>query len=258
MQRIERSEGRSSASEDRLRDLLLRGLAGEAPAYHAFLQELSAHLRAFLRKRLVRLPDEVEDLLQESLLAVHNQRHTYDADQPLTAWVYAIAKYKLVDLLRRRANRDLLTDPLDEEIDVFSSADADADAAEARLAWVPGALAAPVLAMWILAIVVLTSADPATRAGLFFGDTWAACPLLVALLSAPVFVAVVWAMKGLAPTRLRFAGAAAGLLSGTVGALVYSLQCPELAAPFLGFWYLLGMLIPTVVGALLGDRLLRW
>ena len=130
MQRIERSEGRSSASEDRLRDLLLRGLAGEAPAYHAFLQELSAHLRAFLRKRLVRLPDEVEDLLQESLLAVHNQRHTYDADQPLTAWVYAIAKYKLVDLLRRRANRDLLTDPLDEEIDVFSSADA--DAAEAR------------------------------------------------------------------------------------------------------------------------------
>lgn len=128
----------------------------------------------------------------------------------------------------------------------------------ARLAWVPGALAAPVLAMWILAIVVLTSADPATRAGLFFGDTWAACPLLVALLSAPVFVAVVWAMKGLAPTRLRFAGAAAGLLSGTVGALVYSLQCPELAAPFLGFWYLLGMLIPTVVGALLGDRLLRW
>lgn len=132
MQRIERSEGRSSASEDRLRDLLLRGLAGEAPAYHAFLQELSAHLRAFLRKRLVRLPDEVEDLLQESLLAVHNQRHTYDADQPLTAWVYAIAKYKLVDLLRRRANRDLLTDPLDEEIDVFSSADADADAAEAR------------------------------------------------------------------------------------------------------------------------------
>ena len=134
MQRIERSEGRSSASEDRLRDLLLRGLAGEAPAYHAFLQELSAHLRAFLRKRLVHLPDEVEDLLQESLLAVHNQRHTYDADQPLTAWVYAIAKYKLVDLLRRRANRDLLTDPLDEEIDVFSSADADADAdaAEAR------------------------------------------------------------------------------------------------------------------------------
>lgn len=119
-----------SASEERLRDLLVRGLAGDASAYHAFLQELSAHLRAFLRKRLVRLPDEVEDLVQESLLAIHNQRHTYDAGQPLTAWVHAIAKYKLVDLLRRRAGRDMLTDPLDDEFDVLTSADA--EAAEAR------------------------------------------------------------------------------------------------------------------------------
>ena len=119
-----------TASEERLRDLLVRGLAGDAPAYHAFLKDLSAHLRAFLRKRLVRLPDEVEDLVQESILAVHNQRHTYDTGQPLTAWVHAIAKYKLVDLLRRRASRDLLTDPLDDALDVLSSADA--DAAEAR------------------------------------------------------------------------------------------------------------------------------
>jgi len=119
-------EGRLNAGEDRLKDLLVRGLAGDAPAYRAFLQELSAHLRAFLRKRLARLPDEVEDLVQESLLAVHNQRHTYDAGQPLTAWGHAIAKYKLVDLLRRRESRDLLTDPLDDELDVLSSADADA------------------------------------------------------------------------------------------------------------------------------------
>jgi RNA polymerase sigma-70 factor (ECF subfamily) len=123
-------EGRLNAGEERLRGLLLGGLAGDAPAYRAFLQELSTHLRAFLRKRLVSLPDEVEDLLQESLLAVHNQRHTYDAGQPLTAWVHAIAKYKLVDLLRRRAGRDLLNDPLDEGLDLFSSADT--DATEAR------------------------------------------------------------------------------------------------------------------------------
>ena len=129
MQRMGR-EGRLNASEDRLKGLLLRGLAGDAPAYHVFLRELSTHLRAFLRKRLDRLPDEVEDLLQESLLAVHNQRHTYDAGQPLTAWVHAIAKYKLIDLLRRRSGRELLNDPLDDETDVFSSADA--EAAEAR------------------------------------------------------------------------------------------------------------------------------
>jgi RNA polymerase sigma-70 factor (ECF subfamily) len=122
--------GRLNASEERLRQLMIRGLGGDAPAYHAFLQELSAHLRAFLRKRLAGLPDDVEDLVQESLLAVHNQRHTYDAGQPLTAWVHAIAKYKLVDLLRRREKRDLLTDPLDDENDLLSSTDN--DAAEAR------------------------------------------------------------------------------------------------------------------------------
>ena len=127
-----------------------------------------------------------------------------------------------------------------------------------RLDRVPGALAAPVLALWILAAVTLAGADPGARAILFFGDTWTSCPFLVAMLSAPVFVGVLWAMKGLAPTRLSLSGAAAGLLSGAVGALVYSLHCPELAAPFLGFWYLLGMLIPTAAGALLGPRLLRW
>ena len=93
---------------------------------------------------------------------------------------------------------------------------------------------------------------------LLWGDTWASCPLLIAMLSIPVFIAVLWAMRGLAPTRLRLAGAVAGLLSGTAGALVYCLHCPELAAPFVGFWYLLGMLIPTLVGALLGSRILRW
>ena len=119
-----------SAGEDRLRDLLIRGLAGDTSAYHTFLRELSAHLRAFLRGRLARLPDEVEDLVQETLLAVHNQRHTYDAGQPLTAWVHAIARYKLIDLLRRRGGRDVLNDPLDDELAVFASSDT--EAADAR------------------------------------------------------------------------------------------------------------------------------
>lgn len=119
-----------SAIEIRLRDLLIRGLAGDSVSYHAFLKELSAHLRAFLKGRLSRLPDEVEDLVQETLLAVHNHRHTYDAAQPLTAWVHAIARYKLVDLLRRRAGRDVLNDPLDDELAVF--AHSDTEAADAR------------------------------------------------------------------------------------------------------------------------------
>lgn len=126
------------------------------------------------------------------------------------------------------------------------------------LGQVPLALAIPVVLMWAAAIAVLVSAAPDQRAEAFFGQTWAVCPLLVAMLSTPVFVGVVWAMRGLAPTRLRLAGAAAGFLSGAVGALVYCLHCPELAPPFVGFWYLLGILIPTGVGALLGERLLRW
>ena len=129
MERIYKEDG-LRAKEARLKDLLVRGLAGNSEAYRVFLKELSAHLRAFLRKRLIRLPDEVEDLVQEALLAVHNQRHTYDAGQPLSAWAQAIAKYKLVDLLRRRAAYELMTDPLDDEMEIFSTADT--EAAEAR------------------------------------------------------------------------------------------------------------------------------
>jgi len=106
--------------ETQLRDLLVRGLSGDAAAYHAFLKDLGTHLRGFLRVRLQRLPHDVEDLLQETLLAVHNQRHTYDPQQPLTAWVHAIARYKMVDLFRRREGRELLNETLDEESAVFA------------------------------------------------------------------------------------------------------------------------------------------
>ena len=117
--------------ETRLRESLARGLDGDAAAYHGFLKALAAHLRGFFRRRMAGLPDDVEDLVQETLLAVHNQRHTYDPGQPLTAWVHAIAKYKLVDLLRRRrASGAALTEPLEEAHELLSSVDD--DAAEAR------------------------------------------------------------------------------------------------------------------------------
>jgi RNA polymerase sigma-70 factor (ECF subfamily) len=116
--------------EERLRSLVLPSLAGDAVAYRMFLEELTAHLRSYLRRRLGGLPDEVEDLLQELLLAVHNKRHTYDPKQPLTPWVQAIARYKLVDLLRRRSRGDVLTDLLDEDDQVFATTAN--DAAEAQ------------------------------------------------------------------------------------------------------------------------------
>ncbi len=122
-----------NSNEEQLRELLVRGLSGDARAYQSFLDKLGAHLRAFFRRRLTRLPDEVEDLVQETLLAVHNQRHTYDADQPLTAWVHAIARFKLVDLFRRRGRQEALNDPLDEASELVGAVDMQADEAKLDL-----------------------------------------------------------------------------------------------------------------------------
>lgn len=120
------------------------------------------------------------------------------------------------------------------------------------------AILVPLLAMWSIAAFVLLEAESAQRSRQFFGDTWKTCPFLIAMLSAPTFVGVMWAMKGLAPTRPRIAGFVAGLLAGATAALVYSLHCPELQAPFVGFWYTLGILVPAALGALIGPWQLRW
>lgn len=122
----------------------------------------------------------------------------------------------------------------------------------------PLALAAPVLVVWLAAAAILLQAAPEQRLPLLLGSTWKVCPPLIAVLSIPSFGALMWAMRGLAPTRLRAAGAMAGLLSGALAALVYCLHCPELEPSFVGVWYLAGMMIPTIAGALLGPRLLRW
>ena len=128
-------EGSVQATEQQLRELFGRGLGGDPAAYHEFLTRLGAHLRAWFRKRLTHLPDDVEDLVQETLLAVHNQRHTYDMDRPLTAWVHAIARYKFVDFFRRRAaNRGALTDPLGDEHELFAAVDGRAGEARRDLA----------------------------------------------------------------------------------------------------------------------------
>lgn len=127
-----------------------------------------------------------------------------------------------------------------------------------RVGGATAAIAAPVLAMWLLAAVALAVAAPGARAALLLGDTWGACLVSIPVLSLPVLAGTLWAMKGLAPTRPALAGAASGLLAGAVGALAYSLHCPEMAAPFLGAWYLLGMLVPAAAGAIAGRWLLRW
>lgn len=113
-----------------MQELLIRGLDGDSRAYGEFLSGLSGHLRAYLIRRLSGLPSDVEDLVQETLLAVHTKRHTYDRSYPMVVWVHAIAKYKLVDFLRARGIREALDDPLDQVDELFS--ETATEAVEAR------------------------------------------------------------------------------------------------------------------------------
>lgn len=120
------------------------------------------------------------------------------------------------------------------------------------------AIAMPVALIWSLAAFVLVQAPEGSRLALLLGHTWRVCPPLIAALSVPAFVAMFWAMRGMAPVRLRLAGAVAGLAAGASAVIAYCLHCPEMAPPFWALWYLSGMLIPAAVGSLLGPRFLRW
>src|SRR5690349_16606847 len=90
--------------EPELHSLMIAGLRGEASAHRTLLEKLSGLLRGYYKGRLDRIgqgPVEAEDLVQEALIAIHTRRHTFDPSQPLTPWVYAIARYKFLDYLRR-------------------------------------------------------------------------------------------------------------------------------------------------------------
>jgi RNA polymerase sigma-70 factor (ECF subfamily) len=99
--------------ETDLKPLWLRSLAGDEAAYRAALSRIATRLRSYLARRMRGVPDDMEDLVQETLLALHLQRGTYDPTLPVSAWVLAIAQHKLVDLWRRRGRRDALHEPLD-------------------------------------------------------------------------------------------------------------------------------------------------
>jgi RNA polymerase sigma-70 factor, ECF subfamily len=119
-------------TETELRALMLRGNTGDNAAYHQFLKITGDLLRVFFRKRLLKMPDHVEDLVQEALLGIHNQRHTYDPSQLVTAWVYAIGRYKLVDMWRRHGIRDALNDSFDESLHDVATDDGGGGADDAR------------------------------------------------------------------------------------------------------------------------------
>jgi RNA polymerase sigma-70 factor, ECF subfamily len=100
--------------DQRLAAYFLNGLAGDAASYREFLLMLEAMLRSYFRKRLTERAADVDDLVQEALLAVHRRRHTYERLVPVTVWIHAIARHKFIDLLRADAGRAALFEPLDD------------------------------------------------------------------------------------------------------------------------------------------------
>jgi RNA polymerase sigma factor, sigma-70 family len=100
--------------ESALRPLWLQAAAGDEVAYRDALACIAEHLRRQLRRHMQAIPDELEDLVQECLLAVHLHRGSCDPSLPVSAWVRAIARYKLVDFLRRRGRREALHNPIED------------------------------------------------------------------------------------------------------------------------------------------------
>lgn len=119
-------------------------------------------------------------------------------------------------------------------------------------------LGVALLLLWGAAGVQLGSVAAPQRMALLLGSSWRTCPLAIALLSLPALLVLLAAVRSLAPTRPAAAGAATGLFAGAVATLAYLAHCAEMAAPFVGTWYVLGMLVPAALGALLGPQLLRW
>lgn len=117
---------------------------------------------------------------------------------------------------------------------------------------------APLLLAWGLGLFVWLDAPASGRDALLWGQTWRSCAFSIGLIALPAFVAAMVALRSLAPTRPAAAGAAAGAFAGGLGAAVYALHCPELAAPFIAVWYVLGVTLPVALGAVCGRLFLRW
>ncbi|WCT74502.1 DUF1109 domain-containing protein [Sphingomonas naphthae] len=126
-----------------------------------------------------------------------------------------------------------------------------------RMRWV-WLVAIPVLLLASVGVWELVRTPRADWLAMWLGASWMVCPWRVLALAMPIFVGLLWSFRKLAPTRLRAAGAAAGLAAGAFAATVYCVHCPEVSAIFVLTWYSLGILLATTLGALLGPRLLRW
>lgn len=122
----------------------------------------------------------------------------------------------------------------------------------------PWLLAAPIVVLAGIGIFEMARAPSSEWLAMWLGASWKVCPWLVLMLSAPIFIGLLWSFRKLAPTRLRAAGAVAGLAAGACAATLYCVHCPEVSAIFVLTWYTLGIALAAAIGALIGPRLMRW
>jgi len=99
-------------SETKLKALMVAGFAGDSRAYRAGLTLCAHRLRSFFKRRLPPGNADVEDLVQETLMAIHHKRASYSPALPFSAWLYGIARYRLIDHFRREGRK--ATVPLDD------------------------------------------------------------------------------------------------------------------------------------------------
>jgi RNA polymerase sigma-70 factor (ECF subfamily) len=126
--------------EDRLGDMMRLALAGNSAVYAELLKEVAKLARGSARSMLRRRSQsdaDLEDVIQEVLLAVHLKRDTWDAARPFGPWLGAIVRHKLIDAMRRRRLGDVSVDEIADILPAQTSAPSDAHDVERTLASLP-------------------------------------------------------------------------------------------------------------------------
>lgn len=103
---------------------MLAGLSGDEAAYKRLLSELTLRLRPFVKRNLLSAgltAQDIEDVVQEALIALHLKRHTWRPDAPLLPWLNAIVRYKIIDAIRRRGGRHFV--PIDALSETLAAQD---------------------------------------------------------------------------------------------------------------------------------------
>jgi hypothetical protein len=126
-----------------------------------------------------------------------------------------------------------------------------------RMGWL-WLIAVPMVVLAFIGGAEMARVPPAQWLAMWLGASWRVCSMLVFLLSLPIFAGLLWSYRAMAPTRLRMAGATAGLAAGAWSATLYCLHCPEVSAIFVLTWYTLGIALAALLGAWAGPRLMRW